>query len=435
MTTECVDRMTSTVFVDSRSVEEPSGGANIKLKKGPWSKAEDAILMDYVAKHGAGNWREVQKQSGLARCGKSCRLRWANHLRPDLKKCALTPEEECRIIELHAKMGNKWSKMAAELPGRSDNEIKNYWNAKLKRQRRAGLSMYPPEVSFRAFSEDKQNKELDTLSSENAHPDVLPINTCEIPSVELKFFEPSQQLYPPGLLDISPSSFHNIPATSMPAQDLNSSCNTRSVHSTVHPSKRIRGSGSVLNVNIAASSCLDIPATSMLDQGLNSSRNTSSVLSTIHPSKHIRGSESCFSGLNVDLFQACHRNQNDPSLVAQSLGFSSSCHPSFSGETPGSYAFLNGKKLELPSHETSMASWAPLPPVESFNTLIQSPPNEHTDSGILSPRNSGLLDAILYGSQTSKASKNNSLQDTYCDSISPLGHSLGSVFSEYTPTN
>ena len=95
--------------------EEASLGGNGPLKKGPWTSAEDAILVDYVSKHGEGNWNAVQKHSGLSRCGKSCRLRWANHLRPDLKKGAFTPEEERKIIELHAKMGNKWARMAAEV--------------------------------------------------------------------------------------------------------------------------------------------------------------------------------------------------------------------------------------------------------------------------------------------------------------------------------
>lgn len=97
------------------SGEEASDGGGIPLKKGPWTAAEDAILVDYVTKHGEGNWNAVQKHSGLARCGKSCRLRWANHLRPDLKKGAFSPEEERLIIELHAKMGNKWARMAAEV--------------------------------------------------------------------------------------------------------------------------------------------------------------------------------------------------------------------------------------------------------------------------------------------------------------------------------
>ncbi|RWW29064.1 hypothetical protein GW17_00006441 [Ensete ventricosum] len=82
------------------------------LNKGPWTSAEDAILIEYVKKHGEGNWNAVQKNSGLSRCGKSCRLRWANHLKPNLKKGAFTMEEEEMIIQLHAKMGNKWAKMA-----------------------------------------------------------------------------------------------------------------------------------------------------------------------------------------------------------------------------------------------------------------------------------------------------------------------------------
>lgn len=104
----------------SSSLEEEAGvGGNIRgespLKKGPWTAAEDAILVEYAKKHGQGNWNAVHKYSGLARCGKSCRLRWANHLRPDLKKGAFTAEEENRILELHAKMGNKWARMAAEV--------------------------------------------------------------------------------------------------------------------------------------------------------------------------------------------------------------------------------------------------------------------------------------------------------------------------------
>ncbi|XP_022775829.1 transcription factor MYB101 [Durio zibethinus] len=117
------------------------------LKKGPWTAAEDAILMEYVKMHGEGNWNAVQKNSGLMRCGKSCRLRWANHLRPNLKKGSFSPEEERIIIELHAKLGNKWARMAAQLPGRTDNEIKNYWNTRLKRRQRAGLPVYPQQVA------------------------------------------------------------------------------------------------------------------------------------------------------------------------------------------------------------------------------------------------------------------------------------------------
>ncbi|GER43116.1 myb-related protein [Striga asiatica] len=122
------------------------------MKKGPWTTSEDVILIEYVKKHGEGNWNAVQRNSGLMRCGKSCRLRWANHLRPNLKKGAFTPEEEKLIVELHAKIGNKWARMAAQLPGRTDNEIKNYWNTRLKRRQRAGLPIYPHRVVQKSSS-------------------------------------------------------------------------------------------------------------------------------------------------------------------------------------------------------------------------------------------------------------------------------------------
>jgi len=89
------------------------GGDVSNLKKGPWTTAEDAILIDYVTKHGQGNWNVVQRNTGLNRCGKSCRLRWSNHLRPNLKKGAFSPKEEKLIVELHAQFGNKWARMAS----------------------------------------------------------------------------------------------------------------------------------------------------------------------------------------------------------------------------------------------------------------------------------------------------------------------------------
>ena len=92
-----------------------SSGGGIVLKKGPWTAAEDELLVKYVSENGEGNWNAVQKNSGLLRCGKSCRLRWANHLRPNLKKGSITAEEEELIIQLHSQMGNKWARMAAHV--------------------------------------------------------------------------------------------------------------------------------------------------------------------------------------------------------------------------------------------------------------------------------------------------------------------------------
>ncbi|XP_031250556.1 transcription repressor MYB6-like [Pistacia vera] len=102
--------------------------------KGAWTKEEDQRLIEYIRVHGEGCWRSLPKAAGLLRCGKSCRLRWINYLRPDLKRGNFTPEEDELIIKLHSLLGNKWSLIAGRLPGRTDNEIKNYWNTHIKRK-------------------------------------------------------------------------------------------------------------------------------------------------------------------------------------------------------------------------------------------------------------------------------------------------------------
>ncbi|XP_010443962.1 PREDICTED: transcription factor MYB28-like [Camelina sativa] len=104
------------------------------LKKGAWTTEEDKKLISYIHDHGEGGWRDIPQKAGLKRCGKSCRLRWTNYLKPEIKRGEFSSEEEQIIIMLHASRGNKWSVIARHLPRRTDNEIKNYWNTHLKKR-------------------------------------------------------------------------------------------------------------------------------------------------------------------------------------------------------------------------------------------------------------------------------------------------------------
>ncbi|KHN01402.1 transcription factor WER isoform X1 [Glycine max] len=108
------------------------------LNKGAWTALEDKILTEYINIHGEGKWRHLPKRAGLKRCGKSCRLRWLNYLRPDIKRGNITNDEEALIIRLHSLLGNRWSLIAGRLPGRTDNEIKNYWNTNIGRKLQNG---------------------------------------------------------------------------------------------------------------------------------------------------------------------------------------------------------------------------------------------------------------------------------------------------------
>ncbi|KAI7745519.1 hypothetical protein M8C21_015307, partial [Ambrosia artemisiifolia] len=178
------------------------------IRRGPWTLEEDNLLIRYISYHGDGRWNLLAKSSGLKRTGKSCRLRWLNYLKPDIKRGNLTSQEQLLILELHSKWGNRWSKIACHLPGRTDNEIKNYWRTRVQKQARhlkidANSKRFVETVKRfwmpRLLEKVEQNSLL-SLSSPSSSSSTFSTSTTETNQNNLSFQQVEQTLIP------SPSS-------------------------------------------------------------------------------------------------------------------------------------------------------------------------------------------------------------------------------------
>ncbi|KAL2496902.1 transcription factor MYB [Forsythia ovata] len=152
------------------------------IKKGAWSEEEDSKLRAYIQRFGHWNWCLLPKYAGLVRSGKSCRLRWVNYLKPGVKRGNYSKEEADLIIELHAKLGNKWSAIAEKLPGRTDNDIKNYWHTYLKKLSRRNAAstdnkQHPCEASpLTSILKEEQPYQISphvTVQDESALNDIV----------------------------------------------------------------------------------------------------------------------------------------------------------------------------------------------------------------------------------------------------------------------
>ncbi|KAJ9677855.1 hypothetical protein PVL29_022687 [Vitis rotundifolia] len=182
-----------------------------KLRKGLWSPEEDEKLYNYITRFGVGCWSSVPKLAGLHRCGKSCRLRWINYLRPDLKRGMFSQQEEDLIISLHQVLGNRWAQIAAQLPGRTDNEIKNFWNSCLKKKlMKQGMdpNTHKP-LNETEVGDDKNCTEKASLQV--LQPKGLPAVPSSAAEFEQPFMVNNSSCYDGGLTEGSRVQFMNKP--------------------------------------------------------------------------------------------------------------------------------------------------------------------------------------------------------------------------------
>ncbi|CBI27388.3 hypothetical protein VitviT2T_001168 [Vitis vinifera] len=193
-----------------------------KVKRGLWSPEEDEKLIRYITTNGHGCWSSVPKLAGLQRCGKSCRLRWINYLRPDLKRGSFSAQEERTIIDVHRIVGNKWAQIAKYLPGRTDNEVKNFWNSCIKKKLIAqGLdpNTHHLLLPIDQINNNNNNTNACTLSHIHQQPTALVFssNTQMIKDAKMDMKSPFLTLPPlPPPPDTSnsihPPSLHGISA-------------------------------------------------------------------------------------------------------------------------------------------------------------------------------------------------------------------------------
>ncbi|KAL5227088.1 hypothetical protein ABZP36_015353 [Zizania latifolia] len=199
------------------------------VRKGPWTLEEDLILVRYISQYGEGSWDNLASSAGLNRNGKSCRLRWLNYLRPGVRRGSITPEEDVVIRELHSRWGNRWSKIAKHLPGRTDNEIKNYWRTKIHRKPRRSLQLHPCQDYMAMATKEAESTSVSSSQQSQAssavwdgymqttsfpHPELSSVATDHLDE-EAAQFSPTEFSFGDGFWNFVDNIWETMPVSDM----------------------------------------------------------------------------------------------------------------------------------------------------------------------------------------------------------------------------